>query len=65
MWDTIVNALSVAWTAVSQFFVTAFNVSVAFCLSVYDFLSSYLGSPILAIVTLSVIGLLAVLLIIF
>lgn len=65
MWESIVNALTVAWTAVSQFFVDAWNACSAFFISVYEFLATYLGSPILAIVTLSIVGLLAILLIIF
>lgn len=64
MWDNVVNFFTSVWNTVSEFCVSTYNKAAAYVLDLFEFLKSYLGSEIMAYVTLGVIGLLAVLLII-
>ncbi len=64
MWDNVVNFLTSVWNTVSEFCVSAYNKAYAYVMDLFEFLKSYLGSEIMAYVTLGIIGLLAVLLII-
>ena len=64
MWDNVVNFLTSVWNTVSEFCVSTYNKAAAYVLDLFEFLKSYLGSEIMAYVTLGIIGLLAVLLII-